>query len=138
MLSQEDYSGTRPTNCFQKTNVQVAEVIGNDMIKVRVWEREWSHFGIWIICLCCGDAAFRRGYTGNRNKIIMEGDLDISLQEDGVWMTGKTVRVYDETIPESFFSQPDKEHSQKGNNFVTFGCKCNLYETEGIKIFMIA
>ena len=101
-----DYSRYETDKLFpEKTNVQVAEVIGNDMIKVRVWERGVGPTLASGSSACAvAIAAFRRGYTGIRNKIIMEGgNLDISLQEDGVWMTGKTVRVYDGIIPESFF-----------------------------------
>ncbi|MEE2773762.1 MAG: diaminopimelate epimerase [Pseudomonadota bacterium] len=106
-VEMSDYSRYETDKLFpEKTNVQVAEVIGNDMIKVRVWERGVGPTLASGSSACAvAIAAFRRGYTGIRNKIIMEGgDLDISLQEDGVWMTGKTVRVYDGIIPESFFS----------------------------------
>ena len=89
-----------------RTNVQIAEIVENGKIKARVWERG---VGITLAsgssACAVASAAFRRGYTGKTNKIIMEGgELDVSLKEDGVWMAGQIARVYDGVIAEGFFS----------------------------------
>jgi diaminopimelate epimerase len=79
----------------ERTNVQVAHLIGPDHIRMRVWER-----GVGIT-LASGSsscatavAAARRGLTGRRVRIDLDGGtLDIDWREDGVWMTGETAHV---------------------------------------------
>ncbi len=79
----------------QRTNVQVAQVIGPDHIRMRVWER-----GVGIT-LASGSsscatavAAARRGLTGRHVRIDLDGGtLDIDWRDDGVWMTGPTMHV---------------------------------------------
>jgi len=79
----------------ERTNVQVANLVGPDHIRMRVWER-----GVGIT-LASGSsscatavAAARRGLTGRRVRIDLDGGtLDIDWREDGVWMTGETAHV---------------------------------------------
>ncbi|MBN9888565.1 diaminopimelate epimerase [Salipiger abyssi] len=81
----------------ERTNVQVASLIGPDHLRMRVWER-----GVGVT-LASGSsscatavAAARRGLTGR--KVIVEldgGTLQIDWREDGVWMTGGTAHVFD-------------------------------------------
>lgn len=81
----------------QRTNVQVAQIIGPDHIRMRVWER-----GVGIT-LASGSsscatavAAARRGLTGRQVTITLDGgDLMIDWATDGVWMTGPTAHVFD-------------------------------------------
>ncbi len=81
----------------ERTNVQVASVIGPDHIRMRVWER-----GVGIT-LASGSsscatavAAARRGLTGRKVRITLDGgDLDIDWRDDGVWMVGETAHVFD-------------------------------------------
>ena len=81
----------------QRTNVQVASLIGPDHLRMRVWER-----GVGIT-LASGSsscatavAAARRGLTGRAVRITLDGgDLEIDWREDGVWMTGATAHVFD-------------------------------------------
>ena len=81
----------------QRTNVQVAQIIGPDHIRMRVWER-----GVGVT-LASGSsscatavAAARRGLTGRRVTITLDGgDLRVDWAEDGVWMTGATAHVFD-------------------------------------------
>ncbi|MCR8549413.1 diaminopimelate epimerase [Salipiger sp. P9] len=81
----------------QRTNVQVASLIGPDRLRMRVWER-----GVGIT-LASGSsscatavAAARRGLTGRRVTIELDGGpLEIDWREDGVWMTGATAHVFD-------------------------------------------
>ncbi|SNR54754.1 diaminopimelate epimerase [Puniceibacterium sediminis] len=79
----------------QRTNVQVASLIGPDHLRMRVWER-----GVGIT-LSSGSsscatavAAARRGLTGRRVRIDLDGGtLQIDWRDDGVWMTGATMHV---------------------------------------------
>ncbi|MGI3210016.1 diaminopimelate epimerase [Roseovarius tibetensis] len=79
----------------ERTNVQVAQLVGPDRIRMRVWER-----GVGIT-LASGSsscatavAAARRGLTGRRVRIDLDGGtLDIDWRDDGVWMTGETAHV---------------------------------------------
>ncbi len=81
----------------ERTNVQVASLIGPDHLRMRVWER-----GVGIT-LASGSsscatavAAARRGLTGRRVRIDLDGGtLDIDWREDGVRMTGPTAHVFD-------------------------------------------
>ena len=88
----------------QRTNVQVAQIIGPDHIRMRVWER-----GVGIT-LASGSsscatavAASRRGLTGRAVRIDLDGGtLYINWCEDGVWMTGPTMHVADGTFTAQF------------------------------------
>lgn len=79
----------------QRTNVQIAQLIGPDHIRMRVWER-----GVGIT-LASGSsscavavAAARRGLTGREVQIDLDGGkLNVDWREDGVWMTGPTMHV---------------------------------------------
>jgi len=80
----------------ERTNVQVASLIGPDHLRMRVWERGTG------ITLASGSsscatavAAARRGLTGRRVTIELDGGtLEIDWREDGVWMTGPTMHVF--------------------------------------------
>ena len=80
----------------ERTNVQVAQIVGPDHIRMRVWER-----GVGIT-LASGSsscatavAAARRGLTGRKVQIDLDGGtLWINWAEDGVWMTGPTMTVF--------------------------------------------
>lgn len=88
----------------QRTNVQVAQVIGPDHIRMRVWER-----GVGIT-LASGSsscatavAAARRGLTGRKVQIELDGGtIWIDWCEDGVWMTGPTCHVFSGTLTPEF------------------------------------
>ncbi|EDZ48439.1 diaminopimelate epimerase [Rhodobacterales bacterium Y4I] len=88
----------------QRTNVQVAQVTGPDRIRMRVWER-----GVGVT-LASGSsscatavAAARRGLTGRKVQIDLDGGtLWIDWAEDGVWMTGPTMHVFDGTLTREF------------------------------------
>ncbi|MBO9473134.1 diaminopimelate epimerase [Shimia sp. R10_1] len=80
----------------ERTNVQVAQIVGENHIRMRVWER-----GVGIT-LASGSsscatavAAARRGLTGRKVQIDLDGGtLWIEWAEDGVWMTGATEHVF--------------------------------------------
>ena len=88
----------------QRTNVQVAQVIGPDHIRMRVWER-----GVGIT-LASGSsscatavAAARRGLTGRKVQIELDGGtIWIDWRENGVWMTGPTCHVFSGTLTPEF------------------------------------
>jgi diaminopimelate epimerase len=88
----------------QRTNVQFAQVIGPDHLRMRVWER-----GVGVT-LASGSsscatavAAARRGLTGRKVRIDLDGGtLHIDWREDGVWMIGGTMHVADGTFTDQF------------------------------------
>lgn len=88
----------------QRTNVQVASVIGPNHIRMRVWER-----GVGVT-LASGSsscatavAAARRGLTGRQVRIDLDGGtLEIDWRDDGVWMTGPTMHVCDGVLTAEF------------------------------------
>ncbi|WP_278922030.1 MULTISPECIES: diaminopimelate epimerase [Pseudophaeobacter] len=89
----------------QRTNVQVAHMVGPDHIRMRVWER-----GVGIT-LASGSsscatavAAARRGLTGRRVQVDLDGGtLWIDWRDDGVWMTGPTMHVFTGSFTAAFF-----------------------------------
>ncbi len=88
----------------ERTNVQYAQVIGPDHIRMRVWER-----GVGVT-LASGSsscatavAAARRGLTGRKVRIDLDGGtLHIDWRDDGVWMTGPTMHVFSGTLTQAF------------------------------------
>jgi diaminopimelate epimerase len=80
----------------ERTNVQVASIVGENHIRMRVWER-----GVGIT-LASGSsscatavAAARRGLTGRTVRVDLDGGtLEIDWREDGVWMTGPSAHVF--------------------------------------------
>ncbi|MBY5933505.1 diaminopimelate epimerase [Tateyamaria omphalii] len=90
----------------ERTNVQFAQVIGPDHIRMRVWERGTG------ITLASGSsscatavAAARRGLTGRKVQIDLDGGtLHIDWRDDGVWMSGPTAHVFDGTLTPEFLA----------------------------------
>ncbi|WP_156023460.1 diaminopimelate epimerase [Sulfitobacter donghicola] len=90
----------------ERTNVQVAQIIGPDHIRMRVWER-----GVGIT-LASGSsscatavAAARRGLTGRAVSIDLDGGtLHVDWRDDGVWMSGPTMHVADGTFTAEFLA----------------------------------
>ncbi len=91
----------------ERTNVQVAQIIGENHIRMRVWER-----GVGIT-LASGSsscatavAAHRRGLTGRQVQIDLDGGtIWIDWREDGVWMTGGTEHVMSGTFTTAFLER---------------------------------
>jgi diaminopimelate epimerase len=80
----------------ERTNVQVASLLGPDHLRMRVWER-----GVGITMASgsssCATAvaAARRGLTGRAVRVDLDGGtLHIDWRQDGVWMTGATAIVF--------------------------------------------
>jgi len=88
----------------ERTNVQFAQVIGPDHLRMRVWERGTG------ITLASGSsscatavAAHRRGLTGRTVQIDLDGGtLHIDWRDDGVWMSGPTAHVFDGVLTAAF------------------------------------
>ena len=88
----------------QRTNVQVAQIVGPDHIRMRVWER-----GVGVT-LASGSsscavavAAARRGLTGRKVRIDLDGGtLRVEWRDDGVWMIGPTMHVFDGVLTPAF------------------------------------
>ena len=88
----------------ERTNVQIAQIIGADHIRMRVWER-----GVGVT-LASGSsscatavAAARRGLTGRSVRIDLDGGtLQVEWAEDGVWMTGPTTHVFSGALTAAF------------------------------------
>ncbi|QIE45834.1 diaminopimelate epimerase [Pseudohalocynthiibacter aestuariivivens] len=88
----------------ERTNVQVASLIGTDHLRMRVWER-----GVGVT-LASGSsscavavAAARRGLTGRAVRIDLDGGtLMVDWRDDGVWMTGPTMHVADGVLTAAF------------------------------------
>ncbi|MGB0798268.1 MAG: diaminopimelate epimerase [Planktomarina sp.] len=88
----------------QRTNVQVAHVVGPNHLRMRVWER-----GVGMT-LASGSsscatavAAVRRGLTDRQVRIDLDGGrIDIDWRDDGVWMTGPTMHVFDGVLTPAF------------------------------------
>ncbi|MEO9685682.1 MAG: diaminopimelate epimerase [Tateyamaria sp.] len=87
----------------ERTNVQFAQIIGPDHIRMRVWERGTG------ITLASGSsscavavAAARRGLTGRSVRMDLDGGtLHIDWRDDGVWMSGPTAHVFDGFLTQS-------------------------------------
>jgi diaminopimelate epimerase len=90
----------------QRTNVQFAQIIGPDHIRMRVWERGTG------ITLASGSsscatavAAARLGLTGRKVQIDLDGGtLHIDWRDDGVWMSGPTAHVFDGVLTHAFLN----------------------------------
>ena len=88
----------------ERTNVQFAHVLGENCLRMRVWER-----GVGVT-LASGSsscatavAAARLGLTGPTVEIQLDGgSIHIDWREDGVWMTGATMHVFDGQLTVQF------------------------------------
>ncbi|WP_425092957.1 diaminopimelate epimerase [Tropicimonas sp. S265A] len=88
----------------QRTNVQVAQVTGPDHIRMRVWER-----GVGVT-LASGSsscavavAAARRALTGRKVTVDLDGGtIEVDWREDGVWMSGPTMTVFEGHLTRQF------------------------------------
>ena len=89
----------------EKTNVQIAEVIDESKIKVKVWERGSG------ITMASGSSACAVAYSAKRLnltkesvKIILDGGVvDVHCKEDGVWVSGDIKYVFSGKISSLLF-----------------------------------
>ncbi|WP_417524323.1 diaminopimelate epimerase [Marinovum sp.] len=88
----------------ERTNVQFASVVGENTLRMRVWERGTG------VTLASGSsscatavAAHRRGLTGPEVTIHLDGGvIHIRVADEGVWMTGPTAHVFTGTLTDAF------------------------------------
>ena len=88
----------------KRTNVQVAQVMSPDRLRMRVWER-----GVGVTLASGASscavavAAHRRGLTGRAVTLDLDGGtIDIDWRDDGVWMTGPSAHVFTGTLTPEF------------------------------------
>jgi diaminopimelate epimerase len=88
----------------ERTNVQIAQIIGPEHIRMRVWERGVGVTWASGSSSCAtGVAAARKGLTTRSVQIDLDGGtLFIDWREDGVWMTGPTAHVFNGTFTPAF------------------------------------
>ena len=93
-----------------RTNVQVAQILETDVIRVKVWERGAGKTLASGSSSCAvAVSAFRRGLTGKKTKIILDGgELQLFWSDKGVWMSGETKKVFEGHISEEFLSQIER------------------------------
>lgn len=83
----------------ERTNVEFAQVLSPEKVRVRVWERGTG------VTQACGSgacativAAARRGLTGRKAEIILDGGslfMEWRAEDSHILMTGAATRVYD-------------------------------------------
>jgi diaminopimelate epimerase len=81
----------------QRTNVQFAQVLAPDRVRIRIWERGAGHTLASGSSACAVAAAcVRRGLTGRSLRVEMEGGtLRVSVEEGyRLRMTGPASEVY--------------------------------------------
>jgi diaminopimelate epimerase len=87
-----------------KTNVEFTEVLSQDEVRVRVWERGVGETQACGTGACAtAVAASLRGFTGRTVAVHMPGGtLDIEWTDDTVYLTGPVVEVFSATIDDRF------------------------------------
>ncbi len=81
----------------ERTNVEFVSKLGEDHLRMRVWERGGMiTFACGSGACAAGVAAHRRGLTGRKLRITLDGgDMEIDWRDDGVWMKGGTQFVFE-------------------------------------------
>ncbi|WP_373355252.1 diaminopimelate epimerase [Pseudoroseicyclus sp. CXY001] len=90
----------------ERTNVQFVSLLGEDRLRMRVWERGTG------LTLASGSstcavvsAAHRRGLTGRRAEVVADGGtLGADWRDDGIWLTGPTAHVFDGMLTPAFLA----------------------------------
>lgn len=81
----------------ERTNVQIAQVVAPNRLRVRVWERGAGITPASGSSSCAAAvAAHRRGLTGRAVEVVLDGgELGIEWRDDGVWMSGASTYVFE-------------------------------------------
>ena len=93
----------------QKTNVQIAQVIDDSTIEVKVWERG-SGITMASGSSACAVAfsAKRLNLTRDEVQIILDGgSVNVKCQEDGVWISGNIKYVFSGKISSLLFDNSE-------------------------------
>ena len=88
----------------ERANVQFASLLGENRIRMRVWERGVGEtLASGSSCCATAVAAIRRGLTGNKVLIDLDGgQLSVDWEKEGVWLTGPTMHVFTGTFTSEF------------------------------------
>ncbi|AMY71456.1 diaminopimelate epimerase [Frigidibacter mobilis] len=91
----------------ERTNVEFVQVLSQDAIRLRIWERGTGITLASGSCSCAAAvASARRGLTGRCVTVHVDGGtLQIDWREDGVWMTGATAHVFDGWLTPDFLAR---------------------------------
>jgi len=91
----------------QRTNVEFVQVLSQDAIRLRIWERGTGITLASGSCSCAAAvASARSGLTGRCVTVHVDGGtLQIDWREDGVWMTGATAHVFDGWLTPDFLAR---------------------------------
>ena len=101
-------------NFPRKTNVHFVQVLSEDEVRMRVWERGTGE------TLACGTGACAVGVScvlSGRTKSnvlihLLGGDLQIEWNgSDSVYMTGPALETFSGSLTPDFFKQPRKNFS---------------------------
>ncbi|NQW00399.1 MAG: diaminopimelate epimerase [Rhodospirillales bacterium] len=93
----------------EQANIEIVQLIGPDRLRMRVWERA---AGITEACgsgaCAAGVAAHRRGLTGRRVEVVLDGgSLQIEWRDDGhVLMTGPVATSFHGHLNPSLLKSP--------------------------------
>jgi len=90
----------------QRTNVEFVQVLSHSELRLKIWERGAGVTLASGSCSCASVvAAARRGLTARKCRVIVDGGaLEIDWRDDGVWMTGPTVHVFDGIFTAGFLA----------------------------------
>lgn len=91
----------------QRANIGFAQVLAPDRLRLRVWERGAG------LTLACGSgacaavaAAVRRGLTGRRVEVVMDGGtLSLDWRDDGLHMAGPVAEVFEAVLSPDFAAE---------------------------------
>ena len=88
----------------QKTNVQFVSVISEDRLRVKVWERGVGVTNASGSSACAAVAAsVRRKITGKKVHVDLDGGtLVVNYKDDGMWMNGPIMHVFDGQLNTQF------------------------------------
>ena len=91
----------------KRTNVQIAQVIGLETIKVKVWERGSGETLASGSSACAVTFAARRlNLIKDSDKIILDGGfVNVQCRNDGMWLSGNIKYVFSGEISSSFFDE---------------------------------
>ncbi len=93
----------------QKANVQIAQVIDDSTIEVKVWERGSG------ITMASGSSACAVAFSAKRLNLVRDevqiildgGSVNVKCQEDGVWISGNIKYVFSGKISSLLFDNSE-------------------------------
>ena len=88
----------------ERTNVEFVQILDRQTIRLRIWERGTGVTLASGSCSCAAAVAAARRWLTDRavNVHVDGGILRIDWRDDGVWMTGPTMHVFDGVLSAAF------------------------------------